>query len=207
MKYFRELLKNMDLILLILPVIFAVISIIMIGSTAYDGEFVFSRSIKVQIAAFVIGAGVLFVTMLLDYNKFERVHWYLYAFSILFLLTVFIPGLGSEQYGSRAWLDLKVIYLQPAEIVKITFTLCYAAFLTKYQESLQTWKGFFVAVGYVIPFLFIIVVLQNDLGNALVLLVGAVFMLFAAGLRTRIFLTAAATVCAAVPAAYFVLAP
>ena len=207
MKYFRELFKNIDMLLLLLPVFFAVISIVMIGSTAYDGEFVFNRSIKVQRVAFALGIGVLFFTMLIDYNKFERIHWYLYGFSILFLLTVFIPGLGSEQYGARAWLDLKVVYLQPAEIVKITFTLSYAAFLAKYQESLQTRKGFFVAVGYVIPFLFIIVVLQNDLGNALVLLVGAVFMLFAAGLRTGIFLTAAAAVCAAVPAAYFVMAP
>ena len=39
---------------------------------------------------------------------------------LLFLLTVFIPGLGSEKYGSRNWINLGHLSVQPMEFVKIT---------------------------------------------------------------------------------------
>jgi len=206
MNYFKDLLKNLDGWLVVMPLSFCAISILMLESTAYDGSFVLNRTIKVQIAAYAIGLVCLLAAMAFNYTKFEKVHWWIYGASLLFLLTVYIPGLGSTQYGSRAWLHLGPVYLQPAEIVKLTFTLCYANFLSRHQDALKTWKGFFVSIAYVLPFLFVIIVLQNDLGNALVLLVAAIFMLFAAGLRGAIFWTAAGSMAAAVPlAVHFLL--
>ena len=199
MNYFRDLLKNLDWWLVVTPVCFCAISILMLESTAYDGSFVLNRTIKVQIAAYALGLVCLVFAMAFNYSKFEKIHWWIYGLSLLFLLTVYIPGLGSTQYGSRAWLHFGPVYLQPAEIVKLTFTLCYANFLSRHKDALETWKGFFVAALYVLPFLFIIVVLQNDLGNALVLAVAAIFMLYAAGLRGKIFAIAAGSICAAVP--------
>ena len=72
MKYFGSLIKNIDKTLLIIPAIFAVISIVMIGSTAYDGSFNFTRGMKIQLIAFVLGYIGLFITLLFDYQKFER---------------------------------------------------------------------------------------------------------------------------------------
>ena len=52
MKYLKELLKNMDPVLLIIPLVFAFVSILIIGSTAYDNGFVFTRNMKIQLLAF-----------------------------------------------------------------------------------------------------------------------------------------------------------
>lgn len=50
---------------------------------------------------------------------------------LLFLLTVFIPGLGSEKYGSRNWINLGHLSVQPMEFVKILFVFFVASMLVK----------------------------------------------------------------------------
>ena len=72
MSYYFNLLKNIDRVLLILPICFAVISTVMIGSTAYQGEFIFNKDIKVQIAAYCLGAIALCVVLAFNYKTFEN---------------------------------------------------------------------------------------------------------------------------------------
>ena len=67
MQYFRDLMKNIDFLLLLIPLVFAVISVVMIGSTAYEDGFVFSRNMKVQIVAYGIGFLGLTIVLLWDY--------------------------------------------------------------------------------------------------------------------------------------------
>ena len=59
---------------------------------------------------------------------------------LLFLLTVFIPGLGSEKYGSRNWINLGHLSVQPMEFVKILFVFFVASMLVK----ASTFKELFV---------------------------------------------------------------
>ncbi|MDD2215195.1 MAG: rod shape-determining protein RodA [Eubacteriales bacterium] len=202
MKYYRKLLKNIDIILLLIPLIFAVISIIIIGSTAYNETFIFTRNMKVQIAAFGIGLLAIVIILFFDYKVLEYMDKILYIISILFLLAVFIPGIGLEQYGARAWLDLGPVHFQPAEIVKITFILTYASYLSQYQQSLQTFKGLAIAGAYVLPFIGIIAIAQNDLGNALVICVIAIIMVFAAGVNGKLYAKVAAIGILSIPIIY-----
>jgi rod shape determining protein RodA len=202
MRYFRELLKNIDLLLLFIPLIFAVISVIVIGSTAYDDGFVFTRSMKIQILAFCLGLGLLLLVLLVDYKLLDGLGKIIYVISILFLFTVFLPVIGLEQYGSRGWLDLGAVHLQPAEIVKITFVICYAEFLSRRQESLLTFKGLALAGVFVLPVVGIIAVLQNDLGNAIVICVIAGIMLFAAGVDGKLYAKTAGAILLSIPILY-----
>lgn len=202
MRYFRDLLKNIDLLLLLIPLVFGVVSVVMIGSTAYEEGFVFSRNMKVQVAAYAIGGVALLLVLFWDYLILQALERIIYIGSILFLLTVFIPGLGKEQYGARGWLDLGPVDLQPAELVKIAFVIAFAGFLVRRQDDLSSLKGFALAALYTLPFLAIIAVLQNDLGNALVLAVIAAVMLFAAGANGKIYAAAAGAGILAIPLAY-----
>lgn len=202
MQYFRELIKNIDMVLLMIPAIFAVISVIVIGSTAYETSFVFTRNMNVQMIAYAIGLIALFVVLSFDYLILERLDWILYGFSIVFLLFVFIPGIGLEQYGARGWIDLGPVDLQPAEIVKITFTLSYASYLSRHQNDLSDIKGLAIAGVYMLPFLIIIAILQNDLGNALVICMIAAIMLFAAGVDGKLYAKVAAVILLSLPIIY-----
>ena len=167
MDYFRNLLKNIDKILLLLPLFFAVISIVMIGSTSYEGEFIITKDIKVQFAAYCLGAAALSVVMLFNYKTFESMEKILYAASILFLLTVYIPGLGVEHFGARAWVDLGPIDMQPSELVKISFVLVFSSYLARNRGSLSHIKGIGLAFLYASPF--ILIIMKEDLGTAVVM--------------------------------------
>lgn len=185
MSYFWNLLKNIDKMLLILPLCFAVISIIMVGSTAYEGAFIINKDIKVQFAAYCLGAVALCIVLLFDYKTFESMEKILYVVSVLFLLTVYIPGFGVEHYGARAWVDLGPVDMQPSELVKISFVLIFASYLTRNRGNLVSLKGILMAVLYASPF--ILIILKEDLGTAIVVCVMSVAMVFAAGIDYKLF--------------------
>ena len=98
--------------LLILPVIFAVISIVMIESTVYDGSIKITRDVLIQFVAYIIGIIAIFVMLLFDYMQYKGITKILYVISILCMLSVYTP-LGIEQYGSRAWLNLGLRRFSP----------------------------------------------------------------------------------------------
>lgn len=204
MNYFWNLLKNIDKILLAIPVFFSVISVIMIGSTAYNGHFTITSDIKIQIIAYILGAIVLCFMLLFDYKIFQNFERILYIGSILFLLCVYIPGLGSSQMGARGWLDLGPINVQPAELVKISFVVMFANFLCRHKDKLYTFKNLCLCGAYAAPFLFLILI-QPDLGNVLVFGVIAAVMIFAAGFEGKLYGKAIAGVAACMPIAYFLM--
>ena len=185
MDYFKNLLKNIDKTLLFLPICFAAISIVMVGSTAYEGEFIITKDITVQFAAYCLGTIALCIVLLFNYKSFESMEKIIYAGSILFLLTVYIPGLGVEQFGSRAWVDLGPINMQPSELVKISFVLVFSSYLTRNRGSLLTLKGIGMAVLYAAPF--VVIILKEDLGTAVVMSFMIVVMIFCAGIDYKIF--------------------
>ncbi len=201
--YLKDLIKNVDRILLILPVIFAVISIVMIESTAYDGALVLSRDVVIQFVAYIIGFAALFVMLLFDYSQYMSITKILYILSIGCMLLVYTP-LGIEQYGSRAWISLGVTTFQPCEIVKITFVLIFAKYLSQHSEELLRFSGLLKAVIVAAPLIGL--VLLEDMGNALVITFMMIIMIYAAGVNGKIYWGCAAGVCASLPVIYFLMA-
>jgi len=185
MDYFKNLLKNIDKVLLFLPVCFAVISIVMVGSTSYEGQFIITKDITVQFAAYCLGTVALCIILLFNYKTFESMEKIIYAASLLFLLTVYIPGLGVEHFGARAWVDLGPIDMQPSELVKISFVLIFSSYLTRNRGNLYTLKGIGLAFLYAAPF--VLIILKEDLGTAIVLCFMIVMMVFAAGIDYKLF--------------------
>ncbi|MFX5570717.1 FtsW/RodA/SpoVE family cell cycle protein, partial [Acinetobacter baumannii] len=51
---------------------------------------------------------------------------YLFAITLILLLMVLIPGVGKGVNGAKRWLSLKIINLQPSELMKL-FIVLYAA--------------------------------------------------------------------------------
>lgn len=200
MNYFINLLKNLDKALIILVGFFAIISVVMIGSTSYVDHFVFTRDVLVQIIAYGLGFVCLVFVIMIDYKTYEPIYKWIYGISIAFLLTVYIPGLGREDYGSRSWINLRVTTLQPSEFVKITFIILMAVYLSKHRDSLDTLWGIIKAALFGAPF--IVIVLKEDLGSAIVFCVIWVCMVFFAGVDYKLFAKLAAIFILMIPLAY-----
>ncbi|MDD4377637.1 MAG: rod shape-determining protein RodA [Eubacteriales bacterium] len=205
MNYFLNLIKNIDKVILSVVAILAVISIVMIGSTSYDGGFVFTRDVIVQTAAYIIGFVALIVVLSINYTFFNGLEKYLYIASVILLLLVYIPGLGVESFGARSWIDLKITTFQPSEIVKIFFVLIMAGYLDEHKDDLYNFKGLIKAGIVAAPI--ILIVLKEDLGSALVFAAIWVAMVFFAGIDYKVFAKFFALFLAAIPVAYTFLAP
>lgn len=204
MNYFWNLLKNIDKTLLIIPIFFAAISVTMIGSTAYANHFIFSGDMKIQLIAYILGIFAIGVILFFDYKIFEKFERIFYIASILLLLCVYVPGLGSSQKGARGWLDLGPINIQPAELVKISFILMFAHFLCRHKEELFSFKGLVRCGIYAAPFL-ILILIQPDLGNVLVFCAIAAVMIFTAGVDGKLYAKVLGGVAACMPIAYFLM--
>lgn len=197
-------LKNVDKYILIVVALLGVLSLVMLESTVYDEGLVLfgkeGRPVWIQMVAYLLGFGVLLFIQQFDYRFFSGMERFLYIGSIVLLLTVYIPGLGISQYGSRAWISLGVTTLQPSEFVKILFVLLMAGYLSEHRDDLKSFVGVFKALLYAAPI--IVIVLKEDLGSALVYMVMWIFMVFFAGIDYKLFFQCALACLAAIPIVY-----
>ena len=184
MKTFFEPLKAADKFILIIIALLGCLSLVMLESTVYDNGFVLDRVVIVQALSYILGFILLITVLHFEYTVFQGLEKLLYIGSILLLLSVYIPGLGQENYGSRAWLNLGVTTVQPSEFVKILFILLMANYLSKHREDLKKFRGVMLAGIYAMPI--IAIVLNEDLGSALVYMAIWAFMVFFAGIDYKI---------------------
>lgn len=138
-----------------------------------------------QLVWYALGLGVGTVAVWKDYRVLARWATVFYGLSLLLLVAVLIPGIGSTQgWGARRWIDLGPFQFQPSELAKLTFILAMADFLSRPKAELQRptifWRGLAMAL---VPFL--LVLKEPDLGSSLVFLPVALVMMFVAGVPTR----------------------
>src|SRR5438477_8318163 len=122
---------------------------------------------------------------LVDYHLLAR--WGLVAYwaTILLLLAVLIPGIGTTHgWWARRWIDLGFFQAQPSEFAKLSFILAMANFLSRPEDELRLSGIFWKALGMtVLPFL--LIMKEPDLGSALILLPVGLTMLYVAGIPVR----------------------
>jgi len=203
MNYFWNLLKNLDKILIFLPLCFAAFSITMIASTAYMGEFVFSSDVRTQIIAYCIGFVAMIVVLFIDYHFYISIEKILYVASIIFLLSVYMPVIGHQAEGGLRWINLGITTFQPSEMVKISMVLLSAMYISRNRDTLKNFKGVALSFLYVAPFIGIVVL--EDLGSAIIMGFAWIFMVFYAGIDYKLFAALSGAVALCIPVVYRML--
>ncbi len=126
-------------------------------------------------------------------SRVSTVHWqklapWLLLAGLLLLVLVLLPGLGTLLNGSRRWLDLRIISLQPSELMKWLLVLYVADYCARRLHELRsTLAGFFKPV-MLAALVVLLLLLEPDFGAAVVVLTTVLGMLFLAGARLRYFL-------------------
>jgi len=152
-----------------------------------------------QLAALTVGLVLAAACACLPSAFWRRAAPYLLAATIVLLVAVLLPGVGTRVNGARRWLRHGGFQFQPSELAKVALTL----FLCRQAERLgaaATWK---TLVSILIPIAVTagLVMAEPDLGTAVFLVICAGIVLFAAGCPKRYFLAAGVL---ALPAAGFV---
>lgn len=159
----------------------------------------FNLAVKQFLISTVSLVIVSFIPLLMLKNRNLRNYYFVYGIlGIIALLTVFIPGEGIihglGKYGARNWLAIDLHFvefsLQPSEFVKILFVFFVASILAKSTEFRQILIATAFAVGHIG-----VLVLEKDLGGALIFFIVYVSMLYIATRRPLYFFSCMGGAC------------
>ena len=124
------------------------------------------------------------------------------TYIVLVLLLVFVELFGFVGGGSRRWLDLGFIRLQPSELMKPVIVLAVARFYDILPASeTRRWSAIW-PTGLLIGIPALLVLVQPDLGTAIMIVAGGVTVAFLAGLPLRLFVGAGLALALAFPIAF-----
>ncbi len=167
------------------------------ASYTYGDTDIFSLSTRSGMQIVWIGTSLFLglVILLLDDKFYDTFSYVIYGFFLILLfLTIFNPH---EIKGSRSWLVLGPLRLQPAEFAKFATALAISKLMGSYGFNIHRWKDFIAASAIVVvPMLFIIG--QKETGSALVYL-SFFFMFYREGMPGSVLFTGLAMI------VYFVL--
>ena len=123
------------------------------------------------------------------------------VYGALLAALIGVEALGHISGGSQRWLDLGFIRLQPSELMKVAIVLAVARFYDMMPPAeVRGWTAV-VGPGALIGVPFALVMLQPDLGTALMIGAGGVTVMFLAGVPIRLFVGGALAVAVAAPLA------
>ncbi|MCL5445586.1 MAG: rod shape-determining protein RodA [Acidimicrobiales bacterium] len=135
-----------------------------------------------QAAYVALGVGAMVVTALFDYRKLEPFAMAIYGLIILSLVGVFV--VGSHALGSQRWYSFGPLQLQPSEFAVLGLILAVATYCSRRTEGL-TWRDvsrLLILAGVPI----VLVMIQPDLGTAIIMVIVLFVMLAVAGLPGRV---------------------
>jgi rod shape determining protein RodA len=162
------------------------------ASYTYGDTDIFSLSTRSGMQIVWIGTSLLLglVLLLLDDRFYDMFAYIIYAVLLILLFaTIFNPHTIK---GSRSWLVLGPLRLQPAEFAKFATALALSKFMSIYGYDIHKWKHFGVSLAIIlVPMLFI--VLQRETGSALVYL-SFFLMFYREGMPGSVLFTAVAMV-------------
>ncbi len=175
---FLDKLKSLNLIIIFLILVLASIGFTMLYSVSGGSMDPWTRQQLIRFSfGFIIMIGIAFIDLRI---------WLSLAYPIYFLaliLLVAVELFGTIGMGAQRWIDLGFFNLQPSEIMKIALVMA----LSKYFHSLSPED--IRTIRWLIPALMMIIVpsalvlIEPDLGTAILLVLEGTIMLFIAGVR------------------------
>lgn len=148
------------------------------SSARYDDSTYFWRR---QLIWLAISFCMACVAARFDYRLYQKLFIPAVVVSVLLLILVRIPGIGSNVNGSWRWLHIGPLTVQPSEIAKLAMIMLFAWWLARNQRRIDELKrGIFIPLGMLACFALPIIV-EPDYGTTMLVSTVAFCMMFLAG--------------------------
>lgn len=142
-----------------------------------------------QVLWTVIGLFGFYLAMRIPVQLMRRMAFSSFALTIVLLILVLIPGIGTVSNGSRGWFVIAGFSMQPSELAKIAFAIWGAHLLAARRMEQATLREMLIPL---VPAAFValaLIVAQPDLGQTVSLGIILLGLLWYAGLPLRVFLS------------------
>lgn len=132
----------------------------------------------------IIGAGICFIPI----DFWEKSGQVLFLVALSLLVVVLIPQVGIKVNGSMRWLSLFGVRIQVSEVMKLVVVIYMAGFVTRHHDFVKE-----SVYGLVKPLLLLsaasgLLLLEPDMGSAVVILTIAMGVMFLSGARLQQFI-------------------
>jgi cell division protein FtsW (lipid II flippase) len=140
---------------------------------------------QLRLACLAVAAGI--IVAFIPAKRLRQASWWLLGFGLLLLVFLLIPGVPDfivrPRHGARRWINLWLVDVQPSELVKIAFVLALASHL-RYKKHYRKFSGLILALCVVVPSS-VLILIEPDLGTAMLFLPAMLAMLIAAGAKYK----------------------
>ena len=127
------------------------------------------------------------------------------GYAVVLVMLFFVELFGFVGGGSQRWLDLGFIRIQPSELMKLTIVLALAKFYDQLPAGeIRGWHALW-PTGLAILLPFALVLVQPDLGTAIMIAAGGTVIVFLAGVPLRLFFAAGGAIAAALPVVWVMM--
>ncbi len=175
--------NSLDKTLLVLMIIIFVIGLFCLYSASYNKSQEMSRSfILRQLSWLGIGLLIFILVLVIDYQRIIDMSYILYFLGLAALSLVLV--FGHMRLGAQRWVSIGGFSFQPSEFNKIIYIIMMASYLGHTRAEILNIRGLLVPIILTIP-PFILILLQPDLGTALILVPVFFAMLFIAGAQPK----------------------
>ena len=147
-----------------------------------------------QVLWTAIGLLAFYVALRIPVSVMRRLAFPGFAFTIVLLILVLIPGIGKVANGSRGWFVISGFSMQPSELAKIAFVIWGAHLLASRRMERATLREMLFPLVPAAVLALTLIVLQPDLGQTVSFGIILLGLLWYAGLPLRVFVSSLALV-------------
>ena len=178
---FTEFLKGSDFLTLLLALLASCYGLALVYSATYknlsDGK-VISSDVRSMLASIAIGLVIAVIVSNIDYEIISK-FWPLIAAGCvgLMIFTYFFGVAPPSRPDAKSWLNLKVFYFQPSELLKVGFIISFSYHLDMVRDKINDLKTILLLLVHIaVPV--VLVMMTGDAGSALIFMIMFIGMLF-----------------------------
>lgn len=198
MKIDFKSLKLIDWFLYILPMIFVVLGLAIIYSLTYYSNI---KTFYSQLTFAAVGTILMIVFTFLDYRQLKAASKVLYFVGIGLLVLVLV--VGKHTFGASRWIDLGFFDFQPSELFKLILIIFLSSYLSDKIGKLKLKHILFALICTFVPVG--LVMMQPDLGTAIIFMLIFVVLLFSCKLSTKQIIAFIILISVAIPTGWYFL--
>lgn len=181
----------MDTPMLLLTVVLTALGLVMIYSASYararyetgDSSYFFRR----QLIFALLGILAMVLVSHVRPGLVRKMAFPVLAVSLLFLMLVFVPGIGQSENGATRWIHLGISF-QPSELAKLGVILSFAAMISEFGEKMETFRFGIAPFGAILVVIVILLRLEPHNSAIVIIACTAAAMLFLGGVKYRWFI-------------------
>jgi cell division protein FtsW len=186
--------KNIGIYLFISVILFSLFGLLMIYSSSYIwADYKFGdgfRYVKLQGLFLLVGTFLMLIISRIDYRLYYKYSFSIFLFCLILLILVLIPGIGKIRNGSRSWFGIGSLGIQPSEFMKLSLIILVSKYLSNSNKDIKSFFKGIMPVLMVLGVVFLLIMLQPDLGTGMIIILSILSLLFIAGANMKFFFIA-----------------